>query len=170
MEAKREKGLCFNCDEKFSVGHRCKGRMSLLLLEGALDDSDVAEVLESEQTLRLNGVVNGKAICILIDGGSTHNFIQAQVASYLGLAITQSQHFTVQVGNGQSLSCLGLCSQVQVTMQHQSFTINLFVIHLQGADIVLGVQWLQLLGPVTIDLQSPYDGFLLARSTSTPQS
>ncbi|GAV72441.1 RVP_2 domain-containing protein [Cephalotus follicularis] len=165
MQAKREKGLCFNCDEKFSAGHRCKGRMSLLLLEGELDDSDVAELLESEptislhaflgddspSTMRLKGVVNGNAICILIDGGSTHNFIQAQVASYLGLTITQSKHFTVQVGNGQSLSCVGLSSQVPVTMQHHSFPINLFVIHLQGAGIVLGVQWLQLLGPITAD-------------------
>ncbi|GAV58252.1 hypothetical protein CFOL_v3_01786, partial [Cephalotus follicularis] len=89
MQAKREKGHCFNCDEKLSVGHRCKGRMSLLLLEGELDDSDVVEVLDSEPTIslhaflgdvspltiRLKGVVNGKAICILIDGGSTHNFI-----------------------------------------------------------------------------------------------
>ncbi|GAV57557.1 RVP_2 domain-containing protein [Cephalotus follicularis] len=168
MQAKREKGLCFNCDEKFSAGHRCKGRMSLLLLEGELDDSVVAEVLDSAptislhaflgddspHTMRLKSIVNGKAICILIDGGSTHNFIQAQVASYLGLTITQSKHFTVQVGNGQSLSCVGLCSPVPVTMQQHSFTIDLFVIHLQGADIVLGVQWLQLLGPVTTDYKA----------------
>lgn len=25
--ARREKGLCFDCDEKFSAGHRCKGRL-----------------------------------------------------------------------------------------------------------------------------------------------
>ncbi|GAV82690.1 hypothetical protein CFOL_v3_26141, partial [Cephalotus follicularis] len=100
---------CLNCDEKFSAGHRCKGSMSLLLLEGELDDSDVADVSESEptislhaflgdnspRTMRLNGVVNGKAICILVDGGSTHNFIQAQVDTYLGLTITQSKHFTM---------------------------------------------------------------------------
>ena len=23
MQARREKGLCYNCDEKFSRGHRC---------------------------------------------------------------------------------------------------------------------------------------------------
>ncbi|GAV85220.1 hypothetical protein CFOL_v3_28658 [Cephalotus follicularis] len=75
--------------------------MSLLLLEGELDDYDVANVLESEpiislhallgndspHTMRLKGVVNGKAICILVDGGSTHNFIQAQVTTYLGLSL-----------------------------------------------------------------------------------
>jgi len=31
MQSRREKGLCFNCDEKFSPGHRCK---KLFLIEG----------------------------------------------------------------------------------------------------------------------------------------
>jgi hypothetical protein len=34
MAAKREKGLCFNCDEKFLRGHRC-----LYMLE-VVDDGD----------------------------------------------------------------------------------------------------------------------------------
>lgn len=32
MEARRAKGLCFNCDDKFSRGHRCKAKQFLLLL------------------------------------------------------------------------------------------------------------------------------------------
>ncbi|RVW92924.1 hypothetical protein CK203_040429 [Vitis vinifera] len=24
LQARREKGICFKCDEKFSLGHRCK--------------------------------------------------------------------------------------------------------------------------------------------------
>ncbi|KAJ0020848.1 hypothetical protein Pint_31497 [Pistacia integerrima] len=33
MQKRRAQGLCFNCDEKFTLGHRCKGAQ-LLLLEG----------------------------------------------------------------------------------------------------------------------------------------
>ena len=33
MQNRRTQGLCFNCDEKFTPGHRCKGS-TLLLLEG----------------------------------------------------------------------------------------------------------------------------------------
>jgi hypothetical protein len=32
MEARRAKGLCFNCDEKFHRGHRCGPKQFLLLL------------------------------------------------------------------------------------------------------------------------------------------
>ncbi|KAK4389904.1 Transposon Ty3-G Gag-Pol polyprotein [Sesamum angolense] len=32
MQARRAKGLCFNCDEKFFVGHRCRPKQFLLLL------------------------------------------------------------------------------------------------------------------------------------------
>ena len=33
MEEKRKQGLCYNCDEKWQVGHKCK-RAKLFLLEG----------------------------------------------------------------------------------------------------------------------------------------
>ena len=31
MMEQREKGICYNCDEKFHRGHRCKGKMFALL-------------------------------------------------------------------------------------------------------------------------------------------
>ena len=37
MLARREKGLCYNCEEKFSLGHKCKGRFFLLV---AVDEED----------------------------------------------------------------------------------------------------------------------------------
>ena len=33
MEERRKLGLCYNCDEKWQMGHRCKGA-KLFLLEG----------------------------------------------------------------------------------------------------------------------------------------
>lgn len=33
MEDKRSKGLCFNCDEKYSYGHVCKKKRQLFCLE-----------------------------------------------------------------------------------------------------------------------------------------
>ena len=33
MEERRKQGLCYNCDEKWQVGHKCKGA-KLFLLEG----------------------------------------------------------------------------------------------------------------------------------------
>lgn len=39
MQRKRAQGLCFNCEDKFTPGHRCKGPQ-LLLLEGSNESSD----------------------------------------------------------------------------------------------------------------------------------
>ncbi|KAI6673757.1 hypothetical protein NL676_001663 [Syzygium grande] len=48
MQVRRDKGLCFNCDEKFVRGHRCKERPTLLYLEGFDDSDDVSLPIESE--------------------------------------------------------------------------------------------------------------------------
>nr|DAD38966.1 TPA_asm: hypothetical protein HUJ06_013288 [Nelumbo nucifera] len=31
MQARREKGLCYNCKEKFGLGHCCKAQQAFLL-------------------------------------------------------------------------------------------------------------------------------------------
>ncbi|KAK1382254.1 hypothetical protein POM88_019989 [Heracleum sosnowskyi] len=38
-QTKNEKGQCYNCEEKWHKGHKCKGQMSLLLLDGVVPDS-----------------------------------------------------------------------------------------------------------------------------------
>ena len=32
FQARRDKGLCFHCDEKFSPGHKCKKQLNFLLV------------------------------------------------------------------------------------------------------------------------------------------
>ena len=39
MEGRRKQGLCYNCDEKLQVGHKCKGA-KLFLLEGLTMEVD----------------------------------------------------------------------------------------------------------------------------------
>ncbi|KAI5392824.1 hypothetical protein KIW84_060111 [Lathyrus oleraceus] len=33
LQARREKGLCYNCDERFRMGHRCRRMFHLLIVE-----------------------------------------------------------------------------------------------------------------------------------------
>jgi len=33
MAFRREKGLCYNCDEKWNAGHRCKGKVILFIAD-----------------------------------------------------------------------------------------------------------------------------------------
>ncbi|GKA61827.1 transposon ty3-I gag-pol polyprotein [Tanacetum coccineum] len=188
MAARREKGLCFNCDETFSPGHRCKSKQFLCLLaeedvqvngtDGfveptptlieepapplTIDEPIPAISLHAltgqfvPRTLKVAGSINGQSVVALIDGGSTHNFIQSRLAKHLGLAIEPSPHLKVTVGNGDTVGCTGLVRQQQLLLDHTSFTVDLYLLPIYGADIVLGVEWLASLGPIVFDYKALY--------------
>lgn len=109
--------------------------------------------------LRTVGFVNNKNIQFLIDGGSSHSFIQEKVVKYLGLHITSSDQFTVFVGNGETLSCVGKCENVSFEIQGHTFVIDFFVINLHGADTILGVSWQKGFGELKINYQQSYIKF-----------
>lgn len=87
MTIRREKGLCNNCDEKFSSNHKCKGRFFLLVADtDADDDADLdpppveplppSPVDNSEVQISFNALSGTPAPETLrLYGGSTHNFI-----------------------------------------------------------------------------------------------
>nr|GMC90855.1 Transposon Ty3-G Gag-Pol polyprotein [Ipomoea batatas] len=107
--------------------------------------------MNTPRSLRLCGDIHGQRIQILVDGGSTHNFIQPSVAEKLHLPTTTIEKFNVYIRNGDSLHCRVRCPQVPIQMQGTIFPIDLFVLPIQGPDVVLGVQWLQQLGKITHD-------------------
>ena len=92
-----------------------------------------------------------KPVSILIDGGSTHNFVHHRVVMSVGLTTTVTSPLRVTVGNGEELQCQQTCPNVEVTIQRHPFVIDFHVLPICGADLVLGVQWLKTLGPVLTD-------------------
>nr|TKR91483.1 hypothetical protein D5086_0000223020 [Populus alba] len=58
MQKRRAQGLCFNCEEKFTPGHRCKGPQ-LLLLEGCCEypeGDDIESSLEFQPEISLHAL------------------------------------------------------------------------------------------------------------------
>ncbi|XP_014491240.1 uncharacterized protein LOC106753853 [Vigna radiata var. radiata] len=182
MLARREKGLCYNCDEKFHPGHKCKARFFLLVAEETevnnttpSDDlaapepdpllaHDIQNELSSAQisfnalsgltapeALRFLGLISKKQVTILVDGGSTHNFIQDRVAKFLNLPLQPTPTLKVMVGNGSVIECHQFCPAVLLSIQGHIFTVDFHVLPISGADVVLGIQWLKTLGPIVTD-------------------
>lgn len=60
---------------------------------------------------------------------------------------------TVQVANGETLSCHGCCKTVNFTLRHYDFMANLYSLSMRGYDIVLGVYWLRSLRTIPWNLQ-----------------
>jgi hypothetical protein len=110
--AKRQlKGLCYNCDEKYFPGHKCKEQNLFMAISEDISEEDGETPLVSEspeitditlpsdppavelvisinaltgffapQTLKLIGYIKHRKVIILVDNGSTHNFIHRRIA------------------------------------------------------------------------------------------
>jgi len=70
---------------------------------------------------------------------------------FLGLEISSATSFTVTVGNGEKLRSEGCCKNVRVDIQGNIFFIDFHLLEIFGSDAVCGIQWLEKLGPVTMD-------------------
>lgn len=90
-------------------------------------------------------------VVILVDVGSTHNFIQEHLVPQLGLSPCPTAPLRVMMGNGHQLDSHLLCKATPIQVQDITFVVDLHVLPLCGANLVLGVQWLKSLGPVLTD-------------------
>jgi hypothetical protein len=100
------------------------------------------------KTMRVIGRIGNHRVVILIDSGSTQNFLDSALVSKLQLVINKSCIVKVQVANGEVVVSKGKCACVKVEVQNHDFRFESYVIVLAGCDIVLGVQWLATLGPI----------------------
>jgi hypothetical protein len=78
-------------------------------------------------------------VIILIDSGSTHNFISERTVNLLRLLVVPTETFTVQVANDESLKCWGWFEEVLVDLQGIIFSLTLYSLPLTGLDVVLGI-------------------------------
>ncbi|XP_026417622.1 uncharacterized protein LOC113313118 [Papaver somniferum] len=103
-------------------------------------------------TMRVTGRIAGHTLTILLDSGSTHNFLHPSVAKRCGvLQKTAADHMNVLVGNGGILKTQGLCSDVSLELQSYMCTTDFFLLELSGCEAVLGVDWLRTLGNISWD-------------------
>uniref|UniRef100_A0A2N9EEL0 Chromo domain-containing protein n=1 Tax=Fagus sylvatica TaxID=28930 RepID=A0A2N9EEL0_FAGSY len=152
MSERRKKGLCYNCDERWSSDHRCKNRKLYLMEEVDDEEAELVEVEEEEVEAEL-GDENAEITF-------THNFMDGTLAKTLKLPIDGESNFGVRVANGQVIRTLGECKEVKFKMQglHLKLTFNL--LELGGYGIVLGTQWLSTLGMINWDFKNLMMGFM----------
>lgn len=107
LQEKRAKGLCYRCDAKWMIGHRCKKKeLSVMLIaeeENETDGDDVeappspteeivTEVslnsvigLSNPKTMKLKGLIGDCEVIVMIDPGATHNFVSLRTVKEAGL-------------------------------------------------------------------------------------
>nr|GEW92828.1 zinc finger, CCHC-type, retrotransposon Gag domain protein [Tanacetum cinerariifolium] len=71
----------------------------------------------SPRSLQLLGTLGTGKVHILIDNGSTHNFVQPRVVERIKLPVKNTKLFKVYIGNVETLLCKNLCAQVTLKIQ-----------------------------------------------------
>ena len=112
------------------------------------------------QTLRVTSKVEKSPLFIMIDSGSTHNFINTQVAKKLSCTLTPIRPLTVEAANGGQMTCTHVCKNFLWKMQGVKFFTDVFVVELNNCDIVLGVQWLATLGNILSNYNDLWMSFI----------
>ncbi|KAL2469553.1 Ty3-gypsy retrotransposon protein [Abeliophyllum distichum] len=144
LQLKKEKGLCFRCDEKYTVGHRCKNKELQVLLVQEGDEWEVEEGIEGEasteegnevgevvelslnsvvgltppRTMKVKGKIAAQEVVILIDCGASHNFISTELVQKLGLPRTATNGYGVIMGTrigSAGRRCVQRCSAGNAT-------------------------------------------------------
>uniref|UniRef100_A0A2C9WKT3 Uncharacterized protein n=1 Tax=Manihot esculenta TaxID=3983 RepID=A0A2C9WKT3_MANES len=124
MDEKRAKRMCFWCDDKFSPGHRCKKKQLFVLqIKEVIDEEDLDaianEIKESEEemqagqlalnalwgsgtnhTMLIRGIYKKVRLHVLVDTGSTHDFINEHIVRKLNLLVEKVTGIWVEVANG----------------------------------------------------------------------
>ena len=57
------------------------------------------------KTMRITVRIGSSDVIVLIDSGSTHNFISERLANALRIPVVPTASFTVRVANGEKLKC-----------------------------------------------------------------
>ncbi|KAH7561333.1 hypothetical protein JRO89_XS10G0212800 [Xanthoceras sorbifolium] len=65
------------------------------------------------ETMRIQGKLGHTLTIVLVDSGSTYNFMSEKLAQKVGLQPKTGEHFKVMVSSGEK----SLCTQVSLTLQ-----------------------------------------------------
>eukprot|EP00253_Pinus_taeda_P026095 PITA_26095 len=123
MAERRKQGLCYYCDDKYSPGHKCKEPRFFQIdaneeappFEGLEEEDEDNQQdnelpstpeepvislhalawISSPQTLKIRGFVKHRPVVVLIDSGSTHNFIHQRVVEAVHCFVKAVSNFQV---------------------------------------------------------------------------
>ena len=96
--------------------------------------------IQSYQTMRVLGKVGKHELHILIDTGSTHNFLDTLKAKQIGCDLKNTYPLQVGVPGGRNLYSNTVCDEFSWKLQGEIFTSSVMLLPLAGCDMVLGMQ------------------------------
>ena len=184
MEIERmREGKCKRCGEKWDPKHRSTKRNETKNLYNCeanndsnndesdavtpkLDDGSITQMslsamtgISQPHTLKLKGHIKKKNVMVLLDIGSTHNFLGSTMAKRLNIFTFPMPNMKVMVADGKENEKVGKCHKVKLQIQNFNLESPFYTVPLRGVDVVLGIQWLQTLGTYSANHQKQFIRF-----------
>ncbi|GJY63672.1 retrotransposon-related protein [Tanacetum coccineum] len=161
-DEKRSKNQCFYYDQKYMPSHKCEGQMFTIEIRGEEEEifKDCLEeennamteyVLPEEvpqytlhislnslsgiltyNSMRVKGNVLNPLLHILIDSGSTHNFLDVHKAKQLGFQIKKTCPLNVSMAGGSKLISQYMVKNFQWKIQGVLFNTDVMLLPLGG--------------------------------------
>ena len=143
LEEKRAKGICYSCDRKYTKGHKCAEKKLFyidceeeeekeqemskeedILQEQSIDEEQMNQTIScnalagitTPQTIKIEGQIKKKKVIVLIDSGSTHNFIHCKIAKELNFFLYLAPECQVMVASGGTINCSRKCHNIKLSM------------------------------------------------------
>jgi hypothetical protein len=88
-------------------------------------------------------------VSVLIDGGASHNFIESALLQRRHIPTVEFEGFKVEVAGGSTMPCNRYIPGMKLTLGRHDLVHDVYVMDLPDTNIILGVQWLSTLGPIT---------------------
>nr|TKR85367.1 hypothetical protein D5086_0000248480 [Populus alba] len=101
--------LCDNVIEEQPVQENYEENTELEIMLHALTRWTVPK------TMQIVAIIGSHNVIVLINNGSTHNFISKRLAN--GLLVVPTKAFTMQIANSENLKCLMRLKEVRVDLQ-----------------------------------------------------
>jgi hypothetical protein len=105
----------------------------------------------SGKMMQLHVDINDTRLLALLDFGSTHNFVDLATANRAGIKLGGRSGLKVAVANGDRVHSSGCCRNMSIVIGNESFIVDCYGLALGSYKMVLGVQWLESLGPMLWD-------------------
>jgi hypothetical protein len=95
-------------------------------------------------TFKMRGVLQGQRLSVLIDGGASHNFIDATLLKRRHMPIVEFEGFKAEVAGGSTMPCNRYIPGTKLTLGRHELIQDVYVMDIPDTNIILGCNGLAL--------------------------
>jgi len=107
----------------------------------------------SPQILKLIDYIKHRKVIILFDSGNTHSFFHRYITQEINCYISAVNNFQIMISNSGSMKCGDFFGNVHLQFGQYHLKYHVFSIDMGYCEIMLSVEWLHTLNPITMDFK-----------------